>query len=586
MSVVAAGAVVAFGKEMVQHAAVLESVESRTKQVFGNSAADIEQWASDSASAMGMSELGVQNLANELGDLLIPLGVSREEAAKFTVETLEAANALSEWTGGQVSVEEASGALTKAMLGEREELKKLGISIKESDVSTRLLANGQADLEGNALQAAKAMATQELVLEKSADALAAYAEGGNDALRAQKDLASQSAQLKDDLSRILAPALNKIVDGLGDAAAGAQVLLGWFDGLSPTMKTMALGIAGVAAAMALLYANPVIAGLALVAGAVVLIGKASKDAKERTAALVDKINELGDTGQAEWLKEQVDGNEKLKEALGTLGIGFDEFKEHVTDTDEEFDAWTQSLGESAGQFEASGSAIHELSGAQTVYRETVEKANEVLAAQRNEADLANEAYNESAEELANWTKVQAGAEEQAEDTAEAVADLTGETYDYASALQEAADPAFAAAKATQRFEEALEEAEEDMVITAEEANTLALAYLESQAAADAADPAAFQAAQDAIQLALQHTSADVSDLTTDLHVLDDTDAIATAKVQVDRSGLRSAEEVIEQFDRVTRRTVHVRVTGIMPSQGTIDRAVARSLRGWGRIGGP
>ena len=57
-------------------------------------------------------------------------------------------------------------------------------------------------------------------------------------------------------------------------------------------------------------------------------------------------------------------------------------------------------------------------------------------------------------------------------------------------------------------------------------------------------------------------------------------------VQVDRSGLRSAEEVIEQFNRVTRRTVNVRVTGIMPNQSVIDRAVSRALRNWGRIGGP
>jgi chromosome segregation ATPase len=337
--------------------------------------------------------------------------------------------------------------------------------------------------------------------------------------------------------------------------------------------------------MALLYANPVVAGLALVMGAIVLIGKASKDAKERTSDLVDKINELGDTCQTEWLQEQVDGNEKLSEALGTLGIKFDEFRDHVMDTDDEYDAWLGTLADAQDKFTDQGSAIAELSGAQIVYRETVEKANEVLAAQRNEADLSNEAYRASAEELAHWTSIQKDAEGQAEDTAEAVADLTDETYEYASALKESADPAFAAAKATERFEKMLEEAEEDLVITADEARDLALAYLESQDAADQVDPANLQAAQDAIQLALSHSTADTEDLTGALHILDDTDAIATAKVEVDRSGLRSAEEVIEQFNRVTKRTVHVRLTAKLPSQAAIDRMVARSLRSWGRIGG-
>ena len=585
MTVVAAGAVVAFGKEMVTHAAVLESIEGRTKKVFGNSAAAVEQWASESASAMGMSQLGAQNLANELGDLLVPLGLTRQEAAEFSTETINAANALSEWTGGQVTVEEAASAVTKAMLGEREELKKLGIKIGEADVKGRLLANGQAELEGNALEAAKAIATQELIMEKSADALAAYAEGGNAALQAQKDLASQTAELKDSLSRTLAPALNAVVDGLGDAAAGAQVLLGWFDGLSPTMKTAALGIAGLAAAMALLYANPVVAGLALVAGAVILIGKASKDAKERTSDLVDKINELGDTGQTEWLKEQVDGNEKLSEALGTLGIKFDEFRDHVTDTDDEYDAWLGTLGDAQDKFTDQGSAIHELSGAQIVYRETVEAANKVLAAQRNEADLANEAYNESAGELAHWTKVQKTAENQTEDTTDAVEDATDATYDYISALQEAASPAFAAAKATERFSEMLKEAEEDEKITAEEARNLAGAWLEAQAASDQVSAANIQAATDAMNRAVEGTDAEVDTLIGTLRILDRTDATAHASVKVDRSGLRSAEEVIEQFNRVTKRRINVRVTGIMPSQAVINRAVARALRGWGRIGG-
>ena len=221
MQVVAAGAVIAFGKSMVTNAAVMESVEARTDKVFGASAAKINQWADDSAAAMGMSSNEVQNLANSLGDLLVPLGISRSEAAAFSMESLEVANALSEWTGGQVSVEMAAEATRKALLGEREMLKELGVKISEADVKTRVLANGQGELTGDAMAAAKAMATQEIIVEKSADALTAYAESGDTALRAQKDLASQTAELKDELSQQLAPVLNAAVSGLGDAAAGA-----------------------------------------------------------------------------------------------------------------------------------------------------------------------------------------------------------------------------------------------------------------------------------------------------------------------------------------------------------------------------
>ena len=60
------------------------------------------------------------------------------------------------------------------MLGEREQLKSLGISITEADVKQRLLKMGMEDLTGVQLQQAKATATQQLIFEKSTDAQAAF----------------------------------------------------------------------------------------------------------------------------------------------------------------------------------------------------------------------------------------------------------------------------------------------------------------------------------------------------------------------------------------------------------------------------
>ena len=63
------------------------------------------------------------------------------------------------------------------MLGEREQLKSLGISINQAEVDARVLANQQKGLTYATEQQAKAVATQQLIYEKSEDAQTAFEEG-------------------------------------------------------------------------------------------------------------------------------------------------------------------------------------------------------------------------------------------------------------------------------------------------------------------------------------------------------------------------------------------------------------------------
>src|SRR5690606_40421631 len=54
-----------------------------------------------------------------------------------------------------LNASQASEVLTKALLGEREQLKTFGIQINEADITTRLATKGQKDFTGAALAQAK-----------------------------------------------------------------------------------------------------------------------------------------------------------------------------------------------------------------------------------------------------------------------------------------------------------------------------------------------------------------------------------------------------------------------------------------------
>lgn len=163
----------------------LESLESKYRTVFGNAVDIVENAAVSQANALGLTSQEYRKAAANIGDLLVPMGFQRTEAANISNELLGLSGALSAWSGGQKSANDVAVILNKALLGEREEMKSLGIAISEADVSGKLLEKGQKDLTGSALEQAKAMATLELITAKSTDAQARFA-GENKTLAQRK----------------------------------------------------------------------------------------------------------------------------------------------------------------------------------------------------------------------------------------------------------------------------------------------------------------------------------------------------------------------------------------------------------------
>jgi hypothetical protein len=212
---VAAGATVAIaavgtaaavvGAKMFAMAGQLDLIENKVSTVFGDQRGLVTDWAKEVSAEMGLTVSATENLAAKFGDLLVPMGFTREAAAKMSTSVVGLSGALAEWSGGQVNASQAADILAKAMLGEREGLKTLGISIMETDVQARLLAQGQEELTGKALQQAKAMITQTLIFEKSQDAQAAFAAGGESLARIQSKLKAATGELKESIVKALMP---------------------------------------------------------------------------------------------------------------------------------------------------------------------------------------------------------------------------------------------------------------------------------------------------------------------------------------------------------------------------------------------
>lgn len=210
--------IMTFWKWVFKTAQEIDSLNRKSNIVLWEFKAGVEETAKSVASSMWMTRNEFVLATTNLSDLLIPMQFTREEAVTMSEEVVWLAWALSEWSDWQYTASETADILAKAMLWEREQLKSFNIAISEADVSQRLLEKGQKDLTGTMLQQAKAVATQELIFEKSTDAQNAFKENGDSLARTQAELKAKFWDVKNDLAESFMPTILELVEMFGDSA--------------------------------------------------------------------------------------------------------------------------------------------------------------------------------------------------------------------------------------------------------------------------------------------------------------------------------------------------------------------------------
>lgn len=206
----AAAAVVAIGKvayELAKIGSDFEETQSKFQTVFSAVQADAVATAKTIAQSYGLSSKASMELLANTGDLLAGFGFTQEASLDLSSQVNRLAVDLASFTNYSGGAKGASEALTKALLGERESLKSLGIAILESDI--KQLAEDKG-ITGTLSRQTKAMLTLELAVKQSKNAIGDFA-------RTQDSLANQTRILKsrwDDLVTILGRDVAKQAKGL------------------------------------------------------------------------------------------------------------------------------------------------------------------------------------------------------------------------------------------------------------------------------------------------------------------------------------------------------------------------------------
>lgn len=177
------GGLISLSEDLFQLSMQMKSDNIRNTTIFGDELGYVEKQAARLSKTMGVTDREFVANAASSADLLKPLGFTTKEVAELSVKMQELAGPLAEWSKGKYDASQITEVLNGAMTGEMERLKGLGIIIRQDSDEYKDLIKSKQKEKNCSLDQAKALATLELMYNKSKDAQIAYAAGGNKLFR-------------------------------------------------------------------------------------------------------------------------------------------------------------------------------------------------------------------------------------------------------------------------------------------------------------------------------------------------------------------------------------------------------------------
>jgi hypothetical protein len=249
---------------VTKKASDLEETTSKFNTVFRGSQKIAEQWADALVESYGLSTDQAKRFLAATQDLLVPMGLQRQEAAKLANEVVKLSVDLGSFNN--MPTEQVMRDIQSAITGMVIPMKKYGVVLSQALIKQEAMNLGLFDGVGEMTNAAKAQATLSLITKNSADAV-------GDFERTQESFANQTkimtARIDDFITKLgvaFLPTMTRLVNivntnvlpALKDWADDTENLEKLGKGLDKILKfitTTAIGLAAVFDIAATAYAN-------------------------------------------------------------------------------------------------------------------------------------------------------------------------------------------------------------------------------------------------------------------------------------------------------------------------------------------
>lgn len=205
-----------FTGEAIDKASQMEEAQSKVAAVFGYASDEIEDWASTTTQAFGISELAANRAAGNFGNLFTAFGVTKDAAADMSIVLVELAADLASFN--DTSIEDAMQAIQSGLAGEMEPMKRYGSILTVARIEEEALAQGIWDRSEKMTQAQKIEATYSLIMKDTANAQGDVARTSESLANKQRKLDAQMEDFQTNLGTGLLPIMSSVVGIFSDFA--------------------------------------------------------------------------------------------------------------------------------------------------------------------------------------------------------------------------------------------------------------------------------------------------------------------------------------------------------------------------------
>lgn len=215
---------------------------SKSNTIFGDSAKDIETWASSAAKGFGQSKAQALDAAATFGNLFVQLGSGDKEAANMSKQMVELASDFASFHNAAPT--DVIIAMTAAFRGEYDAVQRYVPVINAAAVEQKALAMGLAKTKKELTAQDKALATQRLLLEGAGDAMGDFDRTAAGAANRTRIMQAQFADLRQEIGSALLPVVLSIGSVLMDKVAPALTTFAAM--VAPTVTKVVDAIKGLA----------------------------------------------------------------------------------------------------------------------------------------------------------------------------------------------------------------------------------------------------------------------------------------------------------------------------------------------------
>jgi len=215
-------------KGIISAASDLNEAQNKIQVLFGSSTAQIQNWASTAAKAMGMSTLAATDAAATMGVFGSAAGLTGGKLVDFSTKMAGLASDMASFYN--TSPQDAMEAIGAALRGESEPIRRYGVLLDDAQLRQQAFAMGLTNTTKKVLlPQQRVLAAQALILKQTSAAQGDFARTSGGLANQQRILSAEVTNLKAKLGSYLLPIAVKI--GTFFTGTLLPAVTGFFDAL-------------------------------------------------------------------------------------------------------------------------------------------------------------------------------------------------------------------------------------------------------------------------------------------------------------------------------------------------------------------